>query len=106
MSTIIRGYDAGDEALRMVSDVLCNNVSYNVLAYRVGGDEFMLLFLSGDEKFVAEQMQNLRKKMSETPYVCAFGMATKQEGAHIEDVIKLSDERMYADKAAVKKKKV
>lgn len=33
-------------------------------------------------------------------------MATKQEGAHIEDVIKLSDERMYADKAAVKKKKV
>ena len=39
-----------------------------------------------------------------TPYTCAFGYAMKDADTPIHDVIRLSDERMYADKAATKQR--
>lgn len=99
------GHEAGDTALKTVALVLWENCGKNGTVYRVGGDEFMILYLSSSEDDIKATVDVMKSRMAKTDYVCAFGYAMKERGENIDDVIRESDEKMYADKAETKRQR-
>ena len=99
------GHAAGDQALIAVADLLKNNVGSKARCYRVGGDEFMILFILESRKEVEERIVKIKEALKNSEYVCAFGYAEKLSGVSLDDTIKESDRQMYINKADLKKQK-
>ena len=99
------GHGAGDEALKTISKTLSDNCGRGGTIYRVGGDEFIVLYENSGEEAIGESIDAMRRKMAETKYVCAFGYAMKGKGETIADAVREADKRMYEDKAELKKNK-
>ena len=104
------GHIAGDEFIRAAAEVLSQNMQSASNVYRIGGDEFVALFIGTDtDKIQAE----IRKTQAECekyehlkePLKIAMGMAsnTEQQYASIMDMISMADKRMYANKIEMKK---
>ena len=98
------GHEAGDTALKTVSDIMRKNCGHAGTVYRVGGDEFMILYSKAKESEITEAISIMQSKMEETPYRCAFGYAMRQPGETVVDTIRRSDEWMYIHKAEMKKR--
>ena len=98
------GHQAGDEALRTVAKVLRNSCGVGGTVYRVGGDEFTILYSDVGESWVRNAIIGMREALSQTPYVCAFGFAMVWRGGSIDEAMVAADQAMYADKAAIKVK--
>ena len=99
------GHEAGDEALKTVSAVMRDHSGRGGTVYRVGGDEFVIIYTNKREEDVVSAIAEMRARMAETPYVCAFGYAMKSRGDDLSEVVKLSDKRMYENKEELKKQK-
>ena len=99
------GHEAGDTALKTVSVVMRDHCGRGGTVYRVGGDEFMILYDNAAEEDIVAAIEEMRRFMAETPYVCAFGYAMKREDETITDTMRRSDAAMYEDKAFLKQKK-
>ena len=99
------GHMAGDRALTEVARCISESGNKNRGVYRVGGDEFMILYFGAKEKEVREDMFAMQKLLADTPYECAFGYALTDPEKTLEDVILKSDRLMYEKKAQMKKKK-
>ena len=100
------GHDAGDKALTVISDCLRLHSGEKKLVYRVGGDEFVILYVGRDEAAVSEDIRQMREKLSETPYVCAFGYSMVTPDRDVEQALRESDAAMYEDKARLKREVV
>ena len=96
------GHEAGDKALRAVSDVMRDYCGHGGTVYRVGGDEFMIFYNATGEEEIRTAIETMRAKMAEMTYMCAFGYSMTRPDATIEDTIRESDEKMYADKVRMK----
>lgn len=94
------GYQAGDAALREIGKCLDEISSKNVYAYRTGGDEFALLFISLSENKVHETMERIKGLVRNRGYSVSTGYAMRG-GAYtpVPALIKHADEDMYANKA-------
>ena len=99
------GHSAGDEAINTIARVLLENCGRGGTAYRIGGDEFVILYENASEETIVGSIDTMRKKMSETKYTCAFGYAMKGKNEKFDDALREADEKMYRDKAEQKKKK-
>ena len=99
------GHANGDEALTVVADTLSANVGKKARCYRVGGDEFMILFVNENKQETAEQLDRIKTAMNSCKYQCAFGYAEKKSFMSVDDAIKESDRQMYLNKAELKSKK-
>ena len=96
-----QGHLAGDEALRKIGEALNECISKKVLAYRTGGDEFLVLFILDDEGIVRETLDQLKEKVSRSGYSVSVGYSMKSDKKDsIEAMIRRSDENMYTEKAA------
>ena len=100
-----QGHKAGDTALRTVSDIMRTNCGENGTAYRIGGDEFIILYTNTSEGEVQKYIEAIRSKMSKTPYSCAFGYVMKDPDDDFKDVVNKADRKMYENKAEYKKAK-
>ncbi len=98
------GHGAGDEALKTVSAVLRDGCGAGGRVYRVGGDEFIILYKNATEKDIVNAISAMREKMKATPYVCAFGYAIREENADIAGIIRASDKKLYENKKELKLK--
>lgn len=96
------GHDAGDTALKTVAETLRANMGEHAAAYRVGGDEFIILYAGVTEESVQNNIENMRAKMDETDYVCAFGYAMTDNKTDVYKALISADEKMYADKNRLK----
>lgn len=99
------GHEAGDFALRVVSDIMRRMQRRWITFYRVGGDEFMILFTQVKEDYIASFISKLQEDLNSSGYPCAVGYAQKLLGNSVEDAIRESDRRMYENKAAMKAEK-
>ena len=99
------GHVAGDRALSEVARCISESGYKDRGVYRVGGDEFMILYFGAGEKDVRGDMFAMQKLLADTPYECAFGYALTDPEKTLEDVIAKSDRQMYEKKAAMKAKK-
>ena len=95
------GHDAGDAALKTVSECITKGRMRNKKIYRIGGDEFAIFYLGKTEDEVKADIDNMRKELALTKYVCAFGyeMVT---GKDIHQAMLIADREMYDNKAKLK----
>ncbi|MEP4548198.1 MAG: diguanylate cyclase [Saccharospirillum sp.] len=105
------GHAAGDELIRFVADALKSICRDQDQVFRYGGDEFVILCRSEDESGAAALMQRIDRQVKQknislttddgaqvkTPIQMSVGLASSDQ-VPPEDVLKLADERMYADK--------
>lgn len=103
------GHEAGDRLIKKAAASLHRIEARNVLAFRVGGDEFMAVGLHMSR----EEAENLRRAWEAglaelnrqddgIPCVIACGMAYGEKDYDLEALFRLADERMYEDKKAKK----
>ena len=98
-----QGHAAGDKALATVSQEMLKSFSKYAKIYRTGGDEFMAIFRRSNLQAVQNYIQNFQNSLKKTEYRVACGAAEYKPGDDIEQVITLSDERMYENKELIKK---
>ena len=94
------GHPAGDEALVTLGLCFARACKTKQSAYRMGGDEFVIVCRKTSREEVEELVERIRKYVDETDYTCSIGYSFHEEGTlTLEQLLKESDERMYSDKA-------
>ena len=95
-----KGHEAGDEALKAIGTSMEEIAGRRITAYRIGGDEFVLLYIRQDETVVRDTMYGLKNLIREKGYSVSVGysMRSGREDT-VTDMLRRSDEWMYADKA-------
>lgn len=107
----IYGHDKGDDVLVRFSDVLKNSVDDADSIYRIGGDEFAIIFTAYDsaqmEKVIANLKQEIRQtnRRSEIKISAAMGFASMSQDQvkDVEALIAAADKKMYENKREMKR---
>ena len=95
------GHAAGDKALETIALCFLQSAASKQSVYRIGGDEFVIICRWASEDDVKALIDRIRKNVSKTKYKCAIGYSYAPNGAAaIDEMLKESDEKMYADKSA------
>lgn len=92
------GHLAGDKALSTIADCMFRATGSGHRAYRIGGDEYVILCMRSDEARVQAVIKKLRALLAKTDYSCAMGYAMAEEGKPPESLYTEADKMMYADK--------
>ena len=93
------GHDEGDRALAIVGNAMLGVVSKDVHAYRIGGDEFVLLFIGKEEEDVEKIVTRVREEVHRNGLSVAAGYAVRKENESVRELAHHADQNMYADKA-------
>jgi diguanylate cyclase (GGDEF)-like protein len=107
------GHDAGDRALKAISQFLQKNIRDVDAIARYGGEEFVMLIPDADKDAALCLAERLRDELSRTrvgelPQITiSLGVASyPTDGTDIEELIKKADAAMYAAKQAGRNKAV
>jgi two-component system, cell cycle response regulator len=96
------GHPAGDELLARLSDKLSASVTAHGTAYRMGGDEFCVLFkgsAAGDLEIAQASVQALCEAGPGFAIGAAHGeVSIPTEASEPTDVLRLADQRLYKRK--------
>lgn len=94
------GHIEGDKGLQRIAQAILNNFTRKMYAYRLGGDEFVILAVNETKDKIMKFISAFKEELSNTKYHCSLGFAYKDEESDtIEKMFKLSEQRMYQDKA-------
>ena len=93
------GHEAGDKALKEIGECMFKASNEKTLVYRVGGDEFIILFMHSDEKVIKDAVKKIASDVAEAGYSISTGYALRGPKDTIEDVVRESDKLMYQEKA-------
>lgn len=97
------GHEYGDQLIVVISESIKAVSSPSERAYRIGGDEFVMIMRGGTEKTAQQKIQQWLESISgktigdDLPVSAAFGYAYGS-GAQLEDIISRADEMMYRNK--------
>ena len=94
-----RGHQSGDEALKKIGQCLLSFTDRRTSAYRIGGDEFAILFFHDDEEEIAGIEKKIKEKVTADGYSISAGYAVCRKDRDLEETIGESDRMMYEDKA-------
>ena len=99
------GHDAGDRALKTISQFLQKNIRDVDAIARYGGEEFVMLIPDADKEAAYCLAQRLREELGKVkfedlpPITISLGIATfPSDSTDIEDLIKKADAAMYEAK--------
>ena len=93
------GHAAGDEALLTLGLCFARPLGHRQSAYRVGGDEFIIVCRKTFKDDVLKIVEKIKKYVSETDYSCSIGYSFNFEGDKtVADLLKESDKMMYEEK--------
>ena len=94
------GHLEGDNGLIAIADALKKCTNRKMYVYRLGGDEFTILITNESEEKILETIKDIKAELSRTKYSAAIGFAYRiSKEDNLNTLIKLADNRMYADKA-------
>lgn len=106
------GHEAGDELILGASQCMINSFKKYGKVYRTGGDEFIAILHTGNEKIEKiiddfdNEISNWHGKMVESIAVSyGYVNANESKGLSINEVAALADKRMYENKSAFYRKK-
>ena len=94
------GHSAGDAALKDVADAIFAAKSKTCYAYRVGGDEFVILFTKTTEEETLSMVRTFKETLAKKGHSVSLGLAFRSPGESPAALLKRSDEAMYAEKSA------
>lgn len=89
------GHEAGDRALVAIANAIGRSISRTDYAYRVGGDEFVILCFKADEADVKKLVSSINSAIEKEGYTCSIGYGMTDESVDLNEAIKISDYQMY-----------
>lgn len=95
-----KGHGAGDQALIQIGQCMLDAADKSIIPYRMGGDEFAILFLKKDEDKVRDTLEKVRSAVQEAGLSVSAGYAMRENRENLNDLYTRSDQKMYEDKAA------
>ena len=105
------GHEVGDRLIRKAAESLRRIESRNIMAFRTGGDEFILIALHVSREEAEEirekweaGLEELNRKDDGIRCVIACGFAYGENGYNLDEIFSQADERMYEDKKVKKLK--
>jgi len=102
------GHDIGDEILKNTAEIIRRNIKGKDIAARFGGDEFVIALLNCDIECGKNILENIRNEINkffkEYEVTASIGIASSKEAKNYEELLKLSDKRMYKSKRDGKNK--
>lgn len=95
-----QGHAAGDEALSTLALCLLQAERRGQSAYRIGGDEFVIICRDASQKDSLALVDRIRKNIDETACSCSIGYCFPEEkNKNIESMLREADQMMYAEKS-------
>ena len=92
------GHQAGDVALQKIGKCMHEMENHNTYAYRIGGDEFIILFFYDDNKLISDILSQIKNNVTSAGYSISIGYSIRKDDKDLNEVIKESDYQMYKDK--------
>ncbi|MBR0294917.1 MAG: GGDEF domain-containing protein [Bacilli bacterium] len=94
------GHIEGDNALSTIAHIITKSAKRNMYAYRLGGDEFILLAINSSDAQLNEVIEKFKTKINETKYHCSISYAFRDNRSlDVEELLKEAEKKMYEDKA-------
>ena len=94
------GHLEGDKGLKFIAEALQKQATRKMYVYRISGDEFLILCNGDSESTIQEVILCIKEDLFPTKYRVSVGYAVRDESnSTIDDLIRVAEERMYADKA-------
>lgn len=107
----IYGHNKGDDVLRLVAGILTAQSRKSDMAFRIGGDEFMMLLPDTPLKGARVQAERVRSALSSVPIMlseeensepvrltASMGISCYADCKDVADLIRTADERLYTSK--------
>ena len=91
-----RGHRAGDELIVRAAGIIAGIFAED--AYRVGGDEFVVILLDVSREDFARKTEQLRRQMQENGVDASIGGVWQASTENLENLLRLADENMYREK--------
>ena len=93
------GHLEGDKALRTIANSITKSVKRNMYAYRLGGDEFLVIANGGTEEDIKTVVERFKAHLKDTNYHCSTGYAyRKDKSIPFTDLLVEAEKNMYLDK--------
>ena len=93
------GHQAGDQALVNLATIIRKQLRETDLAFRYGGEEFLLLLPEIDMQSGLQVAEKLRMAVAnDTDVTISMGVTAYRPGATIDGMIKEADEALYKAK--------
>lgn len=91
------GHDSGDKLLKRCAQIIQSSFETGSY-YRIGGDEFVIIYADITEEEFNEKVQKLKNNFMNDECKAAIGFKWEENCENIKSTIKNADELMYADK--------
>lgn len=91
-----QGHRAGDELIVRAAGTIAGIFAED--AYRVGGDEFVVILLDVSREEFARKTEQLRRQMLENSVDASIGGVWQASTENLEDLLRRADENMYREK--------
>lgn len=106
------GHETGDALLNITAKRLQNSIREKDRAFRIGGDEFVVVLHGAhDKKFYESVMDRMRQNVAREVVIGEIRLNVSisagyarcpEDGTKLEDVVKKADEEMYNNKRMIK----
>ena len=94
------GHSEGDHALSSIANAILKSSEKRMYAYRLGGDEFIVLANEASEEDIKRVVENFKNELNNTTYHCSIGYSYRSDkNTSIDDLIKEAETNMYKDKS-------
>lgn len=94
------GHLAGDLAISTVANCFLEATKSSQQVFRIGGDEFIITCKKTNEIELKELVELIKEKVSKTKYSVSIGCCyNNKQTKDLEEMVKISDQMMYANKA-------
>lgn len=91
-----QGHRAGDELIVRAAGTIAGIFAED--AYRVGGDEFVVILLDVSREDFARKTEQLRRQMQENDVDASIGGVWQAGTENLENLLRRADENMYREK--------
>lgn len=91
-----QGHRAGDELIVRAAGTIAGIFAED--AYRVGGDEFVVILLDVSREDFARKTEQLRRQMQENGVDASIGGVWQASTENLENLLRRADENMYKEK--------
>lgn len=91
-----QGHRAGDELIVRAAGTIAGIFAED--AYRVGGDEFVVILLDVSREDFARKTEQLRRQMQKNSVDASIGGVWQASTENLEGLLRLADENMYREK--------
>lgn len=91
-----QGHCAGDELIVRAAGTIAGIFAED--AYRVGGDEFVVILLDVSREDFARKTEQLRRQMQENSVDASIGGVWQASTENLENLLRRADENMYREK--------